>query len=199
MSFYDIDEVKFAAKGQWAYILSELFGINASFLRKKHGECPACGGRDRFRFDDKNGSGSYFCNGCGAGDGFSLAMKVNNDDFYATLKAIASEFRLEGIVRPVSVQERVTEAYRLSCPLDAGSLVFKLILEQERESLLNLSIIDASDLSTLVNDADKHFIVSNVAAWFNKTPKTHYRSAIQLLARKALNRFPELFKKNVDE
>ncbi|MFX4842739.1 primase-helicase zinc-binding domain-containing protein, partial [Acinetobacter baumannii] len=41
--------------------------------------CPACGGTDRFRFDD-NGRGSFICNQCGAGDGLDLIKKVNNCD-----------------------------------------------------------------------------------------------------------------------
>ncbi|WP_051299949.1 primase-helicase zinc-binding domain-containing protein [Methylobacter luteus] len=66
--------------GKWPSILSAL-GIDQSFLKNKHGPCPACGGKDRFRFDDKNGKGSYFCSGCGAGDGFSLLQKVNGWSF----------------------------------------------------------------------------------------------------------------------
>ncbi|NYY79755.1 hypothetical protein DMH17_06695 [Raoultella planticola] len=35
-----------------------------------------CGGADRFRFDDKEGRGTWFCNQCGAGDGLKLVEKV---------------------------------------------------------------------------------------------------------------------------
>ncbi|EGL2228896.1 DNA primase, partial [Salmonella enterica subsp. enterica serovar Senftenberg] len=35
-----------------------------------------CGGSDRFRFDDKEGRGTWFCNQCGAGDGLKLVEKV---------------------------------------------------------------------------------------------------------------------------
>ncbi|MEY5509298.1 primase-like DNA-binding domain-containing protein, partial [Salmonella enterica subsp. enterica serovar Corvallis] len=34
------------------------------------------GGSDRFRFDDKEGRGTWFCNQCGAGDGLKLVEKV---------------------------------------------------------------------------------------------------------------------------
>jgi putative DNA primase/helicase len=40
-----------------------------------------CGGKDRFRFDDKEGHGTWICTHCGAGDGFSLLMKVMGIDF----------------------------------------------------------------------------------------------------------------------
>ncbi len=49
------------ARGRWSEILPRL-GIDARFLRNRHGPCPLCGGKDRFRFDDRDGSGSYFCN-----------------------------------------------------------------------------------------------------------------------------------------
>lgn len=65
------------ARGRWTEILPQL-GIAPSFLQNRHGPCPACGGKDRFRFDNKNGEGTYFCNGCGAGTGGILARKVNN-------------------------------------------------------------------------------------------------------------------------
>jgi len=71
----NFNNVGAVAIGLWKYILSSL-GIEAGYLRNKPGPCPACGGRDRFRFDDKGGTGSYFCNQCGHGDGFTLLEKV---------------------------------------------------------------------------------------------------------------------------
>ena len=72
--------VKDEAKDRWEQILPSL-GVDAEFLANIHGPCPACGGTDRFRFDDKDGYGSFFCNHCGAGDGISLVMRVNGWDF----------------------------------------------------------------------------------------------------------------------
>jgi putative DNA primase/helicase len=56
-------------------------GVEARLLTGKHGPCPICGGKDRFRWDDKDGTGSYFCSGCGPGDGFMLAEKVTGKTF----------------------------------------------------------------------------------------------------------------------
>lgn len=42
----------------------------------RHGPCPVCGGKDRFRFDDKAGRGTWFCNQCGHGDGLDLVALV---------------------------------------------------------------------------------------------------------------------------
>src|ERR1700757_1705274 len=68
------------ARHRWPEILPQL-GIETRFLTNKHGPCPICGGKDRFRFDDKDGSGSYFCNQCGPGNGLTLICKKNGWDF----------------------------------------------------------------------------------------------------------------------
>lgn len=64
------------ARNRWREILPAL-GIAANFLRNKHGPCPMCGGKDRFRFDDKQGEGTYFCSQCGAGTGIILLRKFH--------------------------------------------------------------------------------------------------------------------------
>ena len=73
-----IREVTSAAAGKWPYVLAGL-SIDVPDSSRRHAPCPACGGKDRFRFDD-NGRGSFICNQCGAGDGLDLIKKVNNCD-----------------------------------------------------------------------------------------------------------------------
>lgn len=68
------------AVGRWLSILP-IVGVDAKYLTGKHGPCPMCGGKDRWRFDNKNGSGSWYCTGCGAGNGIDLVMKANGCDF----------------------------------------------------------------------------------------------------------------------
>nr|WP_259694507.1 DUF927 domain-containing protein [Proteus mirabilis] len=41
-----------------------------------HTACPACGGKDRFRFDNKDDNGTFICNQCGSGDGLDLVQKI---------------------------------------------------------------------------------------------------------------------------
>lgn len=65
-----MNQLKIEANGKWASILS-LF-IDKEFLTGKHTPCPLCGGKDRFRFDNKNGEGTYICSQCGAGTGIHL-------------------------------------------------------------------------------------------------------------------------------
>ncbi len=65
------------AKGKWPHILSAL-GIDVPNTPNKHAPCPVCQGTDRFRFDDKEGKGTWFCNQCTpqSGDGLNLVCHV---------------------------------------------------------------------------------------------------------------------------
>lgn len=75
------------AVGRWPGILASL-GIAPAFLGGKHGPCPICAGKDRYRFDDKDGRGTWICSHCGAGDGFDLARQVFGWDFRETAKQV---------------------------------------------------------------------------------------------------------------
>ncbi|MFL9691747.1 DUF927 domain-containing protein [Aeromonas veronii] len=69
-----VTDVASAANGRWPELLA-MVGIDTP-SRGKHGPCPACGGGDRFRLDDKAGRGTWICNQCGAGDGLDLVVKA---------------------------------------------------------------------------------------------------------------------------
>jgi len=75
------------ARGRWREILPQL-GIETPFLVNRHGPCPLCGGRDRFRFDDRDGSGSYYCGQCGPGVGVILVRKLRGWDHKSACDAI---------------------------------------------------------------------------------------------------------------
>lgn len=68
-------EARELANGHWREILIAA-GIDGDVLHNRHAVCPLCGSLDKrwFRFDDKEGRGTYYCNSCGAGDGFKLLM-----------------------------------------------------------------------------------------------------------------------------
>lgn len=83
------DGLKAVARGRWREILPCL-GIPAECLTNKHRPCPVCGGRDRFRFDDQDGRGTFICNQCGAGDGFTLAALYLNTDFIGAARAVTN-------------------------------------------------------------------------------------------------------------
>lgn len=69
-----VSDVVAAANGQWPELLATLGVVVPP--RRQHGPCPACGGHDRFRLDDKGGRGTFICNQCGAGDGLDLVARV---------------------------------------------------------------------------------------------------------------------------
>ena len=69
----NVTETVRQACGHWPRILPAL-GVKV--IKNRHQACPVCGGSDRFRFDDKEGRGTWFCNQCGAGDGLKLVEKV---------------------------------------------------------------------------------------------------------------------------
>jgi len=71
------------AKGYWHWIL-EYANMDPDLLTDKHTACPICGGSDRFRFDDKEGRGTFFCNQCGSGDGMTLLGRWLSMDFAGT-------------------------------------------------------------------------------------------------------------------
>lgn len=83
-----------AARGKWRGILLTL-GIDERFLTGKHGPCPFCEGRDRFRWDNDGGKGSFICSQCGAGDGFEFLKRAKGWDF----KTAARE--VEGVIGSV--------------------------------------------------------------------------------------------------
>lgn len=87
------------AVGRWTAILP-LLGLDRQFLSGKHGPCPFCGGTDRFRFDNKDGTGSYYCNQCGAGSGMGLAHKlINAGDWRTTAQ------RVEALIGSVEAEK----------------------------------------------------------------------------------------------
>ncbi|ENA1775759.1 DUF927 domain-containing protein [Yersinia ruckeri] len=80
-----VNDVRSKAKGHWEAIFQRLdIPTNRS-----EGECPSCGGKTRYRFDDREGRGTYHCSHCGAGTGLDLVMKVNQCDARSAAEMVA--------------------------------------------------------------------------------------------------------------
>lgn len=75
------ENIREEARGRWPNLLPQL-GVPLQVLSGKNQPCPMCGGKDRFRWTDHEAGGGYWCNKCGAGDGFDLLMKLHKIDFY---------------------------------------------------------------------------------------------------------------------
>lgn len=109
----DFASIRDAACDHWPQILSQL-GVDETFLQNRHGPCPGCGGRDRFRFDDKDGRGGWICGGGGdtqAGDGFALLMHLHGWDFpkAAAEVAVVLGITATGTPRPQQPSRRELE------------------------------------------------------------------------------------------
>jgi putative DNA primase/helicase len=88
-----------AARGRWRDILGSM-GLTPAHLSGKHGPCPMCGGNDRWRWDNKAGSGSFYCSHCGAGSGVDLVMKFKGVDFREAKRLIEAEIGTARIITP---------------------------------------------------------------------------------------------------
>jgi phage/plasmid primase-like uncharacterized protein len=83
--------------GRWPDLLAQLAGLTPEQLTDKHQPCPLCGGKDRYRFDDQDGTGSWYCNQCGGkdqsgggGTGIDMLMRRNNWAYPEACRASSS-------------------------------------------------------------------------------------------------------------
>lgn len=133
-----------AAAGRWPFILAEL-GIDDSHLRNRHGPCPACGGKDRFRFDDREGRGTWYCNQCGAGDGLRLLQLANGWRFHEALRAAAKVIGLE-----VGSPPSITSSRPVVAPSRACAPAHSVVPARVRE------LLRTSTTPDLVPDAEAY-------------------------------------------
>lgn len=106
-----------AAQGRWRSILPAL-GIPNEFLSGRHQPCLLCGGKDRARFDDKDGKGTYICGQCGSGTGIDLLMKVYGWDFKQAAKEVEKilpesiEFKSPPRKDPIKRLKRISQGLK---------------------------------------------------------------------------------------
>ena len=114
------------AQGNWPMILESL-GVNSSCLKDKHGPCPVCGGKDRFRFDNKEGRGTFICNHCGAGDGVKVLQNLHDWRLQEAIDRIA---RILGETtkpchnKPQHVISCVLQVFKENARLEISSIEF---------------------------------------------------------------------------
>jgi putative DNA primase/helicase len=84
----ELRRVQDDAIGRWHTILPAL-GISDSYLKNRQGPCPMCAGTDRFRFDNKEGLGTWYCNQCGGGDGIKLVSLALHISYVEAAREIA--------------------------------------------------------------------------------------------------------------
>lgn len=85
--------------GRWDDILP-LFGIDRQFLKNRHGPCPVCGGKDRFRYQNKNGTGNFICSSCGPGEGIKLLLLYTERPFAELAREIRNNLDKTKMTEP---------------------------------------------------------------------------------------------------
>lgn len=81
---YQKEEVIPYMKGLWREALQSICGLNDSYFSKKHGPCPSCSGKDRFRWTDSinsSGDGGAICSQCGSDSGVGWMMKLTGEPY----------------------------------------------------------------------------------------------------------------------
>ena len=119
------------AQGRWRGILLAL-GLDSKQLSGKHSPCPICQGgpkSDSFRFDDKDSRGTWICSHCGAGDGFTLVMKMRGVDFKGAMEVVAPLVGSAAFEAPKAkvdttpeAREQMAALWRRARPLDGHCL-----------------------------------------------------------------------------
>ncbi|AXY57287.1 toprim domain-containing protein [Acinetobacter chinensis] len=120
------DQVRDAAYGHWRDLIFPAFGITVPAKKNQHGPCPICGGKDRFRCDDKQGKGTWICSQCNAGDGFALVEKSRGLNYSDVLKEV-------GAVLGLSADSKITEADRQKWRETAERLEKEQLLKELKE------------------------------------------------------------------
>jgi putative DNA primase/helicase len=138
-----------AARGKWRGVLTAL-GVEGKFLTGKHGPCPLCGGTDRFRWDNKDGRGSYLCSQCGAGTGMQLLQRVKGWDFATAagevdkvLGNVSHDPPGRPALEPERRKELLNALWKGAGPLVAGNAAWSYLTGHRG---LSLAGVDVSDL-----------------------------------------------------
>lgn len=127
----NVTETVKQACGHWPRILPAL-GVKV--IKNRHQACPVCGGSDRFRFDDKEGRGTWFCNQCGAGDGLKLVEKVFG---VSALEAAGKVSALTGSLPPVVPAEAAAAEAETGAGRKAAVTLAAKLMEKTRTATGN--------------------------------------------------------------
>ncbi|ELC6028678.1 hypothetical protein RJM76_004383 [Escherichia coli] len=95
MTIQTVTQISAAARGKWPVIL-QMLRIDVP-ENGRHGPCPKCGGKDRFRLDDLDGRGTWICSQCGNGDGLDPGMIRDCQGSYTPAQHLRFQQRLNDI------------------------------------------------------------------------------------------------------
>jgi putative DNA primase/helicase len=123
------EEIHARIDSRWPEVLERL-GIDRRFLSKRHGPCPICEGKDRFRFDNKWGQGNWICSKCGSNDGFALLMEKYGWSFAVAREQVLAVAGLQSSLFPVEQQPiRSCRKPSFAAPSKPTSRVIRVVRE----------------------------------------------------------------------
>lgn len=120
---------------EWSSALPR-YGVDAKHLSRHHGPCPLCGGKDRFRFDNKRNEGTWICNRCGAGNGLTLVarmLNVSNSEALAILRSssvvvpMPRAFDKKPEISRDELRSKLQRAWEEALPIRVGDPVWKYL------------------------------------------------------------------------
>lgn len=156
--------------GQWREVLPR-FGISPAILDGNHHPCPGCGGKDRFRFDDQDGRGTWICSQGGegevAGDAFALLVHAGRAQDSADALKLVDESLSPEPAQPRSVSLKTTYSYKRA----DGSLALTVTRVEYSDGSKNFFQKTASGLSPTKDDQFEH-LPYNLPALVNKPDAT---------------------------
>jgi putative DNA primase/helicase len=121
-----MQKISETARGRWHGILPQL-GISPKLLRNRHGPCPMCGGKDRFRFDDREGKGTWICNQCGSGDGAELVKRVKGVEYKEAARMIEGAAGKAGVRQSwapkTATRDELNQLWKRATPITPTSIV----------------------------------------------------------------------------
>lgn len=147
------------ATGKWEFILPAL-GVEDRFLSGKHCPCPMCGGKDRFRFDNKQGRGTWICTHCGAGDGYALLQGIHGWMFKEAAREVE---QIAGFGEAKQVQKQSDDAKKMATikrtwdaalPVAKGDPVWKYLNKRVGLEIVPASLRHHPALSYIDDDGE---------------------------------------------
>lgn len=177
-----------AAQGQWREILTAN-GIKLP-EPKKHGPCPICGGKDRFRLEERKAEkaarGVWVCSHCDCkgGDGLSLYQQATAQSMGEAIRSLARYLGLSGPVsaadhaRIEKQRQEAAKAVEEQQQMEAGQRAAAAALAQqmEREAVgcmaeqvpyLAHKGLSGFGVEVLAHDYDRHKAGSLLVVLFN--------------------------------
>ena len=137
-----VADIKDRVIGRWRGLLP-LLGIPDRFLTGKHGPCPLCNeGKDRFRFADAKGMGTWYCSQCGdtarsgyGGTGWDLVMRLHRIEFHEAKKMVAPYIDTAPVIMPRTAdlsqtQERYMGLWKSGEPLSGEDLASQYLAKR---------------------------------------------------------------------